>query len=255
MRLHYTIHSPQHQNAVVLLHGMGSCGDDWALQIPALAERYRVITPDMRGHGQSGKPPGPYSIAHMADDVIELMGELKIESAHVAGLSMGGCIALQLAIAHADRVRSAVIVNSFAKARPAGWRGVLRFFHRVWSLNFGTMVDVAEAVARSMFPKPEQAELRRIALERIASNPKKQYRSILSAVVRFNALPHLNQIKCPVLIVAGDRDLTVSLPPKRELHRKLPGSEFALISDSGHATPVDQPEKFNEALLDFIGRN
>ncbi len=255
MRLYYTLHSPQLQNTVVLLHGMGSCGEDWALQIPALAERYRVVTPDMRGHGQSDKPPGPYSIAHMAGDVIELMNELKIESAHVAGLSMGGCIALQLAIAHANRVRSAVIVNSFAKARPAGWRGVLRFLNRIWSLNFGTMVDVAEPVARSMFPKPEQAELRRIALERIASNPKKQYRAILSAVVRFNALPHLNQIKCPVLIVAGDRDLTVPLPPKRELHRKLPGSEFVLISDSGHATPVDQPEKFNEALLDFIGHN
>jgi 3-oxoadipate enol-lactonase len=97
--------------------------------------------------------------------------------------------------------------------------------------------------------------VRRSALERTASNPTRQDRSILSAVVRFNALPHLSQIKCPVLIVAGECDLTVPLPPKRELHRKLPGSEFALISDSGHATPVDQPEKFNEALLDFIGRN
>ncbi|MEK7275866.1 MAG: alpha/beta fold hydrolase, partial [Chloroflexota bacterium] len=132
MRLHYTLHSPNLSNTVVLLHGMGSCGDDWALQIPALSEHFRVVTPDMRGHGQSDKPPGPYSIAHMADDVIELMDELKIESAHVAGLSMGGCITLQLAIAHANRVRCAVIVNSFAKPRPAGWRGVLRFFNRVW---------------------------------------------------------------------------------------------------------------------------
>ena len=252
MKLHYTLHSPTHSETVLLLHGMGSSGDDWVLQLPALTPRYRVLTPDARGHGQSGKPPGPYSIPQMADDVVELFDELQIDSAHVVGLSMGGCIGLQMAVAHPDRVRSFVSVNSFAKIRAAGWRGFARFLHRMWALNFGAMDDVAEPVARAMFPKPEQDEIRRLTVKRIASNPKGPYRATLKACLNFNALPHLGRVKCPALIVAGDRDLTVSMAVKKEMHRGLPHAELVIIPDSGHATPIDQPEKFNEILLGFL---
>jgi len=121
MQLHYTLHSPEHSETVLLLHGMGSSGDDWLLQIPALRPHYRALTPDARGHGQSPKPKGTYRIEEMAEDVIGLMDELEIESAHVVGLSMGGAMGLHMAIAHPDRVRSLVSVNSFARAKPAGW--------------------------------------------------------------------------------------------------------------------------------------
>ncbi|MBI3242221.1 MAG: alpha/beta fold hydrolase [Chloroflexi bacterium] len=252
MKLHYTLHSPTHSETVLLLHGMGSSGDDWVLQLPALAPRYRVLTLDARGHGQSAKPPGPYSIPQMADDVIELLDDLKIEAAHVVGLSMGGCIGLQMAIAHPSRVRSFVCVNSFAKIRPAGLNGFARFLRRVWALNFGKMEDVAEPVARAMFPKPEQDEIRRLTVQRIASNPKGPYRATLRACLNFNALPRLHRVKCPTLIVAGDRDLTVSLAVKKEMHRGLPHAELVIIPDSGHATPIDQSEKFNEILLGFL---
>lgn len=254
MRLHYTLHAPEHSDTVLLLHGMGSSGGDWLLQLPALTPRYRVLTPDARGHGGSPKPRGPYRIEDMTEDVIELMDGLEIESAHVVGLSMGGEMGLQMAIAHPDRVRSLVSVNSFAKARPAGWRGALRFVRRVWALNFGTMSDVAGPVAAAMFPKPEQEMIRRATVERIAGNPQNIYKSILRAVVRYNALPHLHRVRCPTLIVAGDRDGTVSLAVKQDLHHRLPGSELAIIPDSGHATPIDQPEKFNEILLSFLER-
>lgn len=252
MRLHHSLHAPEHSETVLLLHGMGSSGDDWVLQLPALTPRYRVLTPDVRGHGQSGKPPGPYSIPQMADDMIELFDELQIDSAHVVGLSMGGCIGLQMAVAHSDRVRLFVSVNSFAKIRAAGWRGFARFLHRMWTLNFGTMDDVAEPVARAMFPRPEQDEIRRLTVKRIASNPKGPYRATLRACLNFNALPHLGRVKCPALIVAGDRDLTVSMAVKKEMHRGLPHAELVIIPDSGHATPIDQPEKFNEILLEFL---
>lgn len=252
MKLHYTLHSPEHSETVLLLHGMGSSGDDWVLQVPALTPRYRVLTPDARGHGQSGKPPGPYSIPQMADDVVELLDDLKIDSAHLVGLSMGGCIGLQMAVAHPDRVRSFVSVNSFAKIRAAGWRGFARFLHRMWTLSFGTMDDVAEPLARTMFPKPEQEEIRRLTVKRIAANSKGPYRATLRACVEFNALPHLSRVKCPALIVAGDRDLTVSMAVKKEMHRGLPQAELVIVPDSGHATPIDQPEKFNEILLGFL---
>ncbi|MBI5293515.1 MAG: alpha/beta fold hydrolase [Chloroflexi bacterium] len=255
MKLHHSLHSPQFDDTVVLLHGMGSCADDWLLQVPLLATRYRVVALDARGHGNSPKPPGPYSIPQMADDAVETLDWLGIGAAHVVGLSMGGCTALQLAIAHPSRVRSLVIVNSYARVQPAGWRGALRFLQRAWALTFGSMDEVAEPVAYSMFPKPEQAELRRIAHARIAGNPRGPYRAALMACVTFNALPQLSCVACPTLIVAGDRDLTVALPLKQQLRQGIPGAELRLIPDSGHATPVDQPEPFNRALLEFLSRH
>jgi len=130
----------------------------------------------------------------------------------------------------------------------------VRFIRRLWALNFGAMADVAEPVAAAMFPKPEHKTLRRAAVERILSNPQDIYKSILRGVVSYNAQPHLHRVKCPTLIVAGDRDLTISLALKQDLHRRLPHSELVVVPDSGHATPIDQHEKFNEILLSFLER-
>jgi 3-oxoadipate enol-lactonase len=253
MKLHYTLHSPHLSETVLLLHGMGSCGDDWELQLPALTPHYRVLAPDARGHGQSPKPPGSYSITQMTGDVVALLDELKIEPVHVVGLSMGGCMALQMAIAHPARTRTLVLVNAFAKIRPAGLYGVRRFFQRVWSLQFGTMEEVVTPVVESMFPKPDQAELRRVAIERLLNNNAKEpYQAVMMAVTRFNVLRELHRITCPTLIIAGDRDRTVPMRCKYDLHNGIPGSEFVVVEDSGHGTPVDQPEKFNEVLLRFL---
>lgn len=255
MRLHYLLHSPHLSETVLLLHGMGSCGDDWGLQLPALAPRYRVLAPDARGHGQSPRPPGPYTIADMAGDVVALMDDLGIESAHVVGLSMGGCMALQMAIAHPSRVRSLALVNTFARIRPAGWQGVRRFFQRLWALQFGTMEEVVTPVIESMFPKPEQAELRRMAVGRfVENNTKETYKAFLMAVTRFNAVRDLHCVACPALVVAGDQDRTVPMSCKRDLHRGIPGAEWVVFEDSGHGTPIDQPERFNEVLLGFLQR-
>src|SRR5689334_14214276 len=92
--------------AVVMLHGIGARGDDWRAHAEALAPSYRVITPDLRGHGDSDKPRGPYSIAQMARDVLRLLDALGIDAAHVVGVSLGGMFGLELAVSAPARVRS-----------------------------------------------------------------------------------------------------------------------------------------------------
>ncbi len=233
---------------------MGSAGDDWLLQVPALEPHYRILAPDARGHGRSPKPLGPYSIAEMTNDVVDVMDDLGVESAHVAGLSMGGAIAQQLAITYPERVRSLVLVNTFARVRPVGVTGLQRFFKRIWALQFGTMRDLGEPVMLGLFPKPEQAEVRRLGLERFLSHntSKEVYKSVLRAVVSFDSRRHLAQITAPTLIVAGDRDRTVPMLCKQELARGIPNARLVIIPDSGHATPIDQHERFNEVLLEFL---
>ncbi|HVF40381.1 MAG TPA: alpha/beta hydrolase, partial [Gemmatimonadaceae bacterium] len=97
---------------VLLIHGLGSRSEDWEEQVPAMAEHFRVITYDVRGHGRSSKPAGPYSVAESAADAAALLEALHVGPVHVVGLSMGGMIAFQLMADRPELVKSAVIVNS-----------------------------------------------------------------------------------------------------------------------------------------------
>lgn len=254
VKLHYSLHSPDKTETVLLLHGLGSANTDWELQLPALTPLFRVVAPDARGHGLSPKPPSPYFIPTMVEDVVALLAQLQIDSMHVVGLSMGGAMAQQLAIIQPKRVKTLTLVNTFAKVRPNGLNGLLRFFRRIYALQFGTLRDLGEPVIAAMFPKPEQAEIKRLGLERFLKNntDKEVYKSLLRANLRFDSRRQLASIHCPTLIVTGDRDLTVPMICKTELRDNIPHAQFVVIADSGHATPIDQAEKFNETLIAFL---
>ncbi len=252
LRMHYLLEGSG--PAVVLLHGMGSCGEDWLLQVPALVQAgYTVLAPDLRGHGRTGKPPGPYTIPQMADDVDGLMEGLGIEQAAVVGLSLGGLVAQSLAIRHPTRVRALVLVNTFARLRPQGRRGWVHFLRRGLALVTGGMRAQAETVARELFPHPDQEALRQIAVQRLSENDPLAYRATLRAVLRFDGRRELARIRVPTLVVAGAEDTTVSLEAKRELASSIPNARLEVIPNSGHATPLDQPEAFNRLLLGFLG--
>lgn len=237
---------------VVLLHGLGSCADDWWLQFPALAARYRVVAPDLRGHGRTDKPPGPYTVPQMAEDVARLMEALGVDSAHIVGLSLGGAVAQAIAARHPRQVRSLTLVNTFARLRPrhpATWWNLLR---RGTALLTGRLDRQAEVLARAMFPHPGQRGLRRAAVERLRANDPVAYRAAIWAALRFDGRDLLARIRAPTLVVAGAEDTTVDLPTKQELAAKIPGARLVIVPRSGHATPIDRPAEFNRLLLEFL---
>ncbi len=250
IRLHYEIYGSSGP-AVVFLHGLGSSADDWALQIPVFAERCRVIALDLRAHGQSTSN-GRFSVEMLADDVAELLAQLGEPPAHMVGLSLGGCVALALGLRHPARVRSLTLVNSFARYRSSGWASLRRGLKRVWLLWFRPMEAMAAFVAEGLFPKPEQRPLYEAAVASISKNSKQSYFLSVRAIGRFDVEAQLSAIRCPTLIVAGDRDTTVPLEWKEFLHRSIPGSQWLVIPDSGHATPYDQWEAFNREVMGFI---
>ena len=118
----------------------------------------------------------------------------------------------------------------------------------------GGMKKQAEAVARELFPHPGQETLRRIAVERLAENDPLAYRATLWAVLRFDGRRDLDRILVPTLVVAGAEDTTVSMEAKRELATRIPNAWLEVVPNSGHATPLDQPEAFNRLLLEFLRR-
>lgn len=253
-RLYYDICglADPHTPAVVFLHGMGSSSADWSLQVPVFAERYRVITLDLRTHGQSADPGDWFTVEMLADDVAALLGQLGEPAVYAIGLSLGGCVALALALRHPACVRSLTLVNAFARYQPVGARGFMRQARRLWLLLTAPMPAVAAYIADGLFPKPEQRPYYDAALASLSRNRKRTYFAAMRALAVFDVRRHLSHLRCPTLIVAGERDGTVTLPAQHLLRQSIPGAQLLVVPDSGHATPYDQAEIFNRAVLDFL---
>ncbi len=239
---------------LLLLHGLGSSARDWELQIDAFAPNYRVIVVDMRGHGRSDKPPGPYSVPLFAEDVAAFMRALNLAPAHVVGLSMGGMIAFQLAVDAPELLKSLVIINSSSELIPRNWAEKKDLFTRLLIAHLMGMRKMGDFLGKRLFPEARQDELRRIFIERWAQNDKRAYLASFHALTGWSVTERLGEIQCPTLIVAGEMDF-FPLSFKQAYTAKIPRAELIVIQNSRHATPVDQPEKFNAALKTFLAIN
>ncbi len=238
---------------LLLIHGLGSSARDWQLQIPAFSPHYHVVAYDVRGHGRSGKPPGRYSVPLFAADAAGLIHALEIAPAHVMGISMGGMIAFQLAASRPELVRSLVIVNAGPElvVRTPGQR--LQLLQRLLIVRLLGMRRMGQVVAGRLFPQPEQAEARRLCAERWGQNDPRAYADAMRALVGWSVVDQLGGIRCPALILAADQDYT-PVAVKEAAAARMPNAELVVIRDSRHATPVDQPEAFNAAVLSFLAR-
>ena len=251
--IHYEEYHPSGSPTVLLLHGLGSAGADWLLQFKPLGEAgYHVLAPDLRGFGQSSWP-GHTSVTAMADDMAVLLRELEAAPAHVVGISMGGTVALQLALDHPDLVRRLVLVNTFARLRPQGIGGYLYFPLRMLLMYTVGLERQARLVSRRIFPKPDQAVLRMQLYQRIVHTDPRAYRATMWALLRFNVEPRLHEIRVPTLVITGAEDTTVPPAAQRRLVAGIPGAQQIVIPGSGHAVILDNPVAFNQALLSFLG--
>lgn len=253
-RIAFEVHDAQGLNAgldVVLLHGLGSCSEDWGLQLPALTRSHRVLALDLPGHGRSPALSGLPSITQFLGAVIEgIRGELH-GPAHLVGLSLGGLVALQCAMDYPGCVRSLTIVNAFARMRvPA--RGLGRILGRFVLLLIAPMDRVGRWVADGLFPDPDQEPLRALAASRLAANPRRAYLQAALAVARFDARRGISDIVCPTLVIAGEGDQTVGYLAKRRLANGIRNARFISLPGSGHASPIDAYSAFNMALLEFL---
>jgi 3-oxoadipate enol-lactonase len=251
MGLHHTLRG--HAGPpVVLLHGLGSSSADWPEQQALLQARHRVVAVDLPGHGGSPLPAGPVTIEGMAREVAALLARLHGEPAHVVGLSLGACVALRLALEAPARVRSLTLVNPFARLQPAGPADLARLALRMLLLGTAPMETVAAHVARRLFPWPEQRALYDSAVASLAATPRRAYVAAMRALARFDARGQVAAIRQPTLIIAGDRDTSVPLSAKAALAAAMPRARLLVIPASGHATPHDQPDAFNRAMLEFL---
>lgn len=249
VRLHY-----QEQGTgdpVLLLHGLGSSARDWEHQLPALAAHYRVIAVDLRGHGSSERTQGPFSVAQFAGDVAALMDRLQLPTAHLVGISMGGMVGFQLAVDAPARVRSLVAINAGPELVARSLRQHLQLWLRRGVFRLFGLRRVAALLAPRLFPKPEQGPLRETFLLRWLENDPVAYGKAFRMLLGWSVVDRLERLVAPVLLIAGDGDYT-PVSSKQAFLAHLPTGRLAVVEDSRHASTVDQPQRVNALLLDFL---
>ena len=249
INMHYEVHGDG--DPLLLLHGLGSSRDDWENQVPVFAEHFKVITPSLRGFGETDKPSGPYSVRQYAADAFALLDYLEIEQSHVLGFSMGGAIAFQMAVDCQSRLRSMVILNSQPSFELDHWRKYWLALVRIVMANFMGMERTTRFVSKRLFPDPHQEHLRKRMLERHGRNNKNSYLAALHALKGWSVTDWVAGIHVPTLVIAAEEDYT-PVEEKELFVANMPNASLELIRKSRHATHFDRPEAFNRKVVEFL---
>jgi 3-oxoadipate enol-lactonase len=238
---------------------MGLAADTfaWALQVPAFSTRHRTVIFDNRDVGRSSLSDGTYEIADMARDALALADALELDSFHLLGVSMGGAIAQEIALAAPGRVRTLTLAVTFA----AGGRWA-RTLSSVWGARVQRMsreerVDelMLLTLSEAFFENAEGvAWLRDLMLQNPHPQPPEAFARQLDASSRHDARGRLGTLAMPVHVIGAAYDILVPVWKSRELAELIPGAELSVLDACPHGLNVERAEEFNRAVLDFIAQ-
>jgi pimeloyl-ACP methyl ester carboxylesterase len=241
-------------SAVVLLHGFPLGRWIWDGPRAALRDRYRVIAPDFRGHGDSEVTPGPYTMDALAEDVARLLDGLRVERAVVGGLSMGGYVAFAFWRRFPARVRALLLCDTRAKGDDRGEK-IMRQSTAQVALDKGTAAVVDGMLPKLLAPRTlaERPDLCAAVRARLArTDPRAVAATLLGMKDRADSTPTLATISVPTLIVVGSDDQLTPPTLARELQAGVAGARLEVVADAGHLAPVEQPAATSAALRRFL---
>ena len=255
--LNYLLEGPDDAETLVLVNGLADDLESWAFQVPAFLDAgFRVLRFDNRGIGASDKPEGPYTSRMMADDAKALVDELGLTDFHLMGVSMGGMIAQEYALAYGADLRSATFACTYAVADPFCQQmfGMWADLARAVDVNF-VMRDVMLWAFTGPFFEERPDDAAEFTKEMAAADlPLAPYLSQLTVIQQHDTLERLDGLDVPVLVLAGEEDILIPVRLSKRLHDAVPGSMWATVP-GGHACMWESPEPFNTAFLDFVRSN
>lgn len=239
---------------VVLLHGYPFNRTLWNEQVGALSNSYRVITPDLRGHGDSDASAGAATMNRMAQDVATLLDHLEISRAVIGGLSMGGYVALAFYKQFPSRVRALVLADTRAQAdTEEGKQTRLQQAEKA-------LAEGMAGIADSMLPKlltPDTVSKRPEVVKRVRdmmlkTKPEGAAGALLGMAERDDQTSLLSQVSCPTLILVGQEDQITPVKDSEKMHREIVGSRLVVIENAAHVSNLERTEQFNEELIRFL---
>lgn len=251
--IQYTDLNSTSNNTVLMLHGLGATSESWQLQFdPLINSGFRVLAPDLRGFGYSTFPGGENNPGIMASDMIVLLNELSINTCHIIGISMGGAVALEIAVSKPLIVDSLILTNTFSKIRATSFSALFFYAIRLFLVHTIGLSKQADYVANRLFPDDKHTFLRNEFRSQVEKANPFGYRSIMRSFVKFDLSSQMRMIHAPTLIITGENDSVVPPAIQIELASQIPHAEHVFIPDAGHAVSVEQPNEYNRIILNFL---
>jgi 3-oxoadipate enol-lactonase / 4-carboxymuconolactone decarboxylase len=245
---HVQVSGPERAPVLLLLHSLGTSLHVWDDQATALAGRYRLVRPDLRGHGLTAVPRGPYTIDAMAQDVLAIMDALGIIAAHVGGLSIGGMVAQSLAAQAPDRVASLILCDTAMAIPPAEmWR------ERAVIARSKGLEPLADAVmARWVTPgfrdRPPAAGLWAMLLRTAPEG----YAGAAEAIAATDLSLAARNLRVPTLVLVGERDEATPLASAEALRSAIDGARLEILPGAAHIPTVETPDAVSSAMACFL---
>lgn len=231
---------------LLFLHGIGGNRAHWTSQVAFFSSRFRAAAWDARGYGDSDDYQGALQFDDFSADLLRVLDFLKEKKAHLVGLSMGGRIARNFALKHPDRVRTLTLANTSPGFDALSPDEVLKF---VEERRHRTPDSVRRLLGSGARPGAQEALLASFHALRNAS-----YLKTLEASVAQDRAAPLEKLAVPTLVITGDEDRVYPPSLAQRMAQRIPGAQLVVLGGCGHLSNLEQPERFNAALLDFLSR-
>ena len=252
IQMNYELSGKKDAPLVILSHSLGSSLVMWNPQMKALEPQFQVLRYDIRGHGKSEVPAGPYNLELLGEDAVALLDVLEIEKVHWVGLSMGGMIGQSVALNHPKRLKSLALCDTGAVIAPEAqpiWQ------ERIDAVSEKGVESQLEATMERWFTQSflkQNPPMLGIIRKEFLATPAQGYIGCIEAIRKLNYLDRLSAIKIPTLVMVGEDDPGTPVAASEAIHQRIPNSRMVIIPSARHLSNVEQPEASNTNLLTFL---
>ncbi len=230
---------------VLFLHGIRGNRRNWAGQLAFFSRRFQAAAWDVRGYGDSDDYDGPLQFdLHLTGDVLRVAEHFKAAKLHLVGLSMGGRIARNFALRYPERLHSLTLISSTPGFDALSAEGVKRFVNERRS-------STPQSLQHLLGSKASRAAYEEL-LDSVARIHPASYQKTLEASVAQDRAAPIEKINVPTLVIAGEEDTVYPPELARKMARRIPGAKLVMFELTGHLANLEQPERFNQVVLEFL---
>ena len=250
IEINYEVSGKEGAPWLVLSHSLACTVRMWDPQVDAFQSKFRILNYDMRGHGATSAPQGPYTLDMLADDVLALTKQLNIQKGYYCGLSIGGMIGQTIAIRGSHPFTKMVLADTTHTQPP---EAIKQWEDRIAIAKSKGMAGLVDGTMERWFTEPyrkknspEFQKIRNLVLK----TPVAGFVGCGQAIMKLNTTARLKDIKLPVLAITGEQD--GAAPGTKYIGEQVPGAKFVNIPQPAHISNIEQAEAFNRGLREFL---